>query len=269
MTMAYPLVRLLKSAGIRRKSITLQPQALPLYEEVELAKATLAPVRVWETSRTTLVAAYEAALSQMTRDSASADLNTVLIELDERSQLAILDATALVEAWLASLATRHARRFASLVRSATRIDPWPYIDVQANAEDIAIFLQRMANLITDISNQAKKDVAEVVWRSITNRVPSRTVAKEIAERLQIARNRALFIASDQANKVNAFLTQVRQEEAGIDEFMWETAKDSRVRPEHVALQGRVFKWKEPPSAGLPGTPPRCRCTGRAHIDLSK
>jgi len=265
---AYDLKRLMRARGIRRPSVTLQPQYLALYEEAELAKATLAPVRVWETSRTTLMAAYEGALSQMTRDSATTDMEAAILTLDEAAQRAVVDARLLVEAWIANLTGRHARRFAALVRSATRIDPFPYIDVQANADDIAAYLARITSLITDISQQARKDVSEVVWRSITNRVPTRQVAKEIAERLQIARNRALFIASDQANKVHAFLTEIRQEEAGIDEFMWETAKDTRVRPEHQVLQGRVFKWKKPPSVGLPGTPPRCRCTGRAHIDLS-
>lgn len=267
--MAYNVIKLLKRAGIRRPSITLPPQRLPAYDEVEVASAFLAPVRVWEGSRTALIAAYESSLSQMTRDSATTDMNAYLISLDERAQTATVSAQAIIEAWLAQYTTRHARRFAALFKSATRIDPWPYIDVAANAEDIEAFLLRMTSLIKDISEQARKDVSEVIWRSITNRTPSRLVAKEVAERLQIARKRALFIASDQANKVHAFLTEIRQEEAGIDEFMWETAKDLRVRPEHAALQGRVFKWKKPPSVGLPGTPPRCRCTGRAHIDLSK
>jgi SPP1 gp7 family putative phage head morphogenesis protein len=265
--MAYNLKRLLRANGIRRPVIVLQPQRLPLYEEVELAKATLAPVRVWENSRTVLMTAYESALSQMTRDSATSDMGIAILTLDEAAQRAVVDARAFVDAWVNRTSGRHARRFSSMVRSATRIDPFPYIDLQANAEDLAAYMNRITSLITNISEQARKDVSEVVWRSITNRVPTRQVAKEIAERLQIARNRALFIASDQSNKVHAYLTEIRQEEAGIDEFMWETAKDSRVRPEHQELQGQVFKWKDPPSVGLPGTPPRCRCTGRAVISL--
>lgn len=267
--MIYDLKRLILLRGVRRPSITLPDQAVPIYREVQLASAILAPVRVWEANRGTLETAYNAALSQMTRDSADSDMSAAILAIDAAGQQAVVSAFPAVEAWLAEFAYSHARRWASIVRSATRVDPWPYINLQANADDIAVFLRRITSLITDVNDQMRKDVSEVVWRGILNRTPYRVTGKEIAERLQIARRRANFIASDQANKVNAFLTEIRQEESGIDEFMWETAKDTRVRPEHVVLQGRVFKWKKPPSVGLPGTPPRCRCTGRAHIDLTK
>lgn len=266
--MDYDLKRLILMRGVRRPSITLPPQHVPSYVIADLAEATLAPVRVWERSRTTLIKAYEAALSQMTTDAADDDLNAAILAVDLAAQQAIVSALPIIESWLAQFARRHARRFSSMVRSSTRIDPWPYIDVQRNADGIAAFQRRIASLIKDIGEQARKDVSEIVWRGVIERTPARKVGKEIAERLQVSRNRANFIASDQSNKVNAFLTEIRQEEAGIDEFMWETAEDSRVREEHRRLQGKVFKWKKPPPVGLPGTPPRCRCTGRAHIDLS-
>lgn len=266
--MSYNLKRLILMRGIRRPFIDLPAQHVPLYQEADLAQATLAPVRVWEAHRTTLMKAYDSAISQMTKDSADSDMSAAILSIDALGQQAVVSAVPVVQEWLSQFARRHARKFADLVRSATKVDPWPYIDVSANQDDINAFLRRITSLITDINDQARKDVAEIVWRSVINRTPSRIVSKEIAERLQIARNRANFIASDQANKVNAFLTEIRQEEAGIDEFMWETAKDTRVREEHAVLQGRVFKWKKPPSVGLPGTPPRCRCTGRAHIDLT-
>lgn len=266
--MAYDLKRLLRAAGIRRSSITLLPQYVPIWREVQLAEATQAPVRVWQAGLPTLMVAYEAALSQMTRDSAESDMSAAILALDEAAQRAGVSAIPLIEAWLAEFSTAHARRFAQNVRARTKVDVFPHINVAENADDIAAFQARISSLIRDIGEQARKDVSEVVWRSVINRTPARVVGKELAERLAIPRARANFIASDQANKVNAFLTEIRQEEAGIDEFMWETAKDTRVRPEHQVLQGRVFKWKKPPSVGLPGTPPRCRCTGAAFIDLS-
>lgn len=265
--MAYSLKRLLRARGVRRKSITLTPQFVPIYAELALSQATLAPVRFWEGEIKRLLEVYEGALGQMTRDSAEGDLRTVLLSIDERAQTVTLSAEAMVSQWLADFSTRHARTFANRVKSRTRIDPWPYIDLQANADDIAFHLREITSLITNINDQARKDVAQIVWRSVIDRVPARRVGKEIAEKLKIARNRANFIASDQANKVNAHLTEIRQEEAGFSKFIWETAKDMRVRPEHAALQGRIFEWKKPPAVGLPGTPPRCRCTGAAYLDL--
>lgn len=263
--MAYSFRRLAMLAGVRRKSITLRPLYMTLEQEAALAKATLAPVREWEASKPRLMEAYEQALKQYTADSAASDMESVILALDDNASRAVVSGRTIVEAWLASYASRHARQFANTIKSSIKMDPWPYINVAANADDIAAFQERIANLIKDISDTARKDISDVIWKSILNRTHPRQVAKDISEKLGIARKRALFIASDQANKVHSKLNQIRQEEAGFDEFMWETAKDSRVRPEHRALQGRVFKYSEPPSVGLPGTPIRCRCTAAAHM----
>lgn len=265
--MAYSLKRLLKAKGVRRKKLVLRPQYVTLAAEYALAQAALLPVKFWEERLPGLLQAYEGALSQVTRDTAEGDLRTALLSIDADSQRVLLSVEAMVAQWLAEFSTRHARTFASRVKSSTRIDPWPYIDLTASADDIAFFQSEITSLIKNIGEQARKDVASTVWRSVIDRVPARKVGKDIAERLQVARSRANFIASDQANKVNAKLTQIRQEEAGFNKFQWETAKDLKVRPEHAALQGRVFEWRKPPPAGLPGTPPRCRCTGAAYLDL--
>lgn len=267
--MAYSVKRLALLAGIRRKTLKFRPQYLNAYDELGMAKAVLMPVVAWEGQRNTILLAYAAALSQMTRDSAEGDMNAVLLTASEVGQRVTLNAELAVKAWIDEYAPKHARKFAAAVKAQVKLDPFPYIDLAANADDLDVFRQRVANLITDVSDQARKEVSEVVWRNLINRTHPRVVAKEVAERLGVVRSRALFIASDQANKVHAKLTQIRQQEGGIDKFMWETAKDSRVRPEHVALQGRVFSWSKPPAVGLPGTPIRCRCTGAAYIDMDE
>lgn len=74
-----------------------------------------------------------------------------------------------------------------------------------------------------------------------------------------AENRAKLIARDQINKLNGQLTQLRQENAGINKYIWRTVGDDRVRPEHADLEGKEFSWDSPPSIGHPGEPINCRC----------
>lgn len=267
--MKYDLKRLIRGRGIRRPSITLPTQDLPLYREVELARATLFPVRVWEAARGGLEVAYGAALRAYAGDGASDDLNAAIAAVNVIGQQSVLDSNPFLDAFFRAVNESHAKKWAALVNSSTKVNPWPYIDLEEASDGIAQFMQRVTSLISDINEKTRADVSEIIWDGLVNKRRPRDVGKDIAEKMQVSRKRANFIASDQANKFNAYLTELRQEEAGIDEFMWETAKDGRVRREHAALQGRVFKWKKPPSVGLPGTPPRCRCTGRAHIDLSK
>lgn len=266
--MSYNLKRLIRGRGIRRPSITLPPQEMPLYREAELANACLFPVRVWEANRKRIEAAYEAAMSQVVRDAASDDLNAVIMSVDVLGQQSVIGANPFLDAFLRAVNEAHAKKWAALVASATGVNPWPLIDIEASADGIAAFMQRMTSLITDINEKTRADVSEIIWDGFVNKRRPKEVGKLLAEKMGTSRKRANFIASDQSNKFNAYLTELRQEEAGLDEFVWETAKDSRVRDEHRVLQGRVFKWKKPPAVGLPGTPIRCRCTGRAHINLS-
>lgn len=266
--MKYDLTSLVKGTGARRPFIAIPAMHLQAYWEVQLLQICLTPVKVWEVERMNIVKSYEAMVSEFTADAAQDQTEALLVTIEQQAATAIVTALPKLQEWLAELTSRHARRWASFVKSHTKVDPWPYIDVAANRSRISVYQERMTSLIRSINEQARKDVSEVVWKGVVDRTPPRAIGKAIAERLSVARSRANFIASDQANKVHALLNQIRQEEAGLDEFMWETAKDSRVRPTHAAQQGKVFKYSKPPSIGLPATEPRCRCTARAYIDLS-
>lgn len=46
-------------------------------------------------------------------------------------------------------------------------------------------------------------------------------------------------------------------------YVWETREDDRVRPEHAAREGQVFKWSDPPAGGNPGSEYGCRCGAHA------
>ena len=56
-------------------------------------------------------------------------------------------------------------------------------------------------------------------------------------------------------------------EGGFDRYVWTTRKDSRVRPDHARLEGRIINWNDPPVVDLrsgrrrhPGEDYNCRCT---------
>lgn len=100
-----------------------------------------------------------------------------------------------------------------------------------------------------------------------------TLAEDIQQIGKVSRNRAILIATDQVGKLNSQLTQYRQFNAGIEEYIWNTMKDSRVRPEHAAREWekskKKFKWSEPPADGHPGYAINCRCTALPVFDTDK
>lgn len=85
-------------------------------------------------------------------------------------------------------------------------------------------------------------------------------------RYEVSRSKAEFLAS---NETSRYVSQHRESmlsEAGVDEYIWMTAGDSRVREDHRKLNGRRFKFSEPPivdeatgERANPGMFYRCRC----------
>lgn len=89
---------------------------------------------------------------------------------------------------------------------------------------------------------------------------------DLGTRGDVAESRAGQVADLDVRSLFADLNQDRQKELGLDAYRWRTMEDDRVRPEHAALDGRVFPWDAPPAIGNPGEPANCRC--QAEPDLS-
>lgn len=92
-----------------------------------------------------------------------------------------------------------------------------------------------------------------------------TLAKDFQERFDMSENDAMRIARDQIGKLNGDVNQARQESLGVENFIWRTVNDGRVRESHADLDGETFAWSEPPEDEdtgeeiTPGSPIQCRC----------
>lgn len=66
-------------------------------------------------------------------------------------------------------------------------------------------------------------------------------------------------------KANAKLNEDRQKEAGVERYIWSAGADDRVRPMHRDLDGKTFRWDDPPitnpqgDRNHPGQDYQCRC----------
>lgn len=55
------------------------------------------------------------------------------------------------------------------------------------------------------------------------------------------------------------INQLRQEDLGIERYIWRSQDDAKVRDTHAEYDDRVFRWDEPPDGGHPGQAHNCRC----------
>lgn len=148
------------------------------------------------------------------------------------------------------------------------------IHQDAEIDDLKeMWVNQNLDLIKSIDQQTLQRLKQAMTDAILNNVDKRLPMKYLVDELQriagLEESRAVLIGTDQVGKLNGMLSRYRQENAGIDSYIWETCHDSRVRPSHADRQGHKYKWSSPPPGGHPGMPIRCRCVALPVIDLDK
>lgn len=65
------------------------------------------------------------------------------------------------------------------------------------------------------------------------------------------------LTRDQTSKTIGDFNRVRQMSAGVEQYIWATSNDERVRPLHAELEGQTFSWHDSPPDGHPGEAIQC------------
>lgn len=192
----------------------------------------------------------------------------------ERLRLAVADAAALIA--LPALAERvaefarrvngfNARQFHTILRAAYGVDifqsePWL-------AEVLSQFEAENIRLIRSIPQQALDKLHGKVVQAVRQGTPTARLKELVREEYGVTTRRAELIARDQIGKLNGQLTGARQQSIGVTSYKWRGSLDERERDEHVAREGKVIPWDEPPPDGHPGEPIQCRCWAEPVLPL--
>jgi len=134
-------------------------------------------------------------------------------------------------------------------------------------DQLKLFAAQNATLIKSLPDQELERVSGIIERGLQEGKRFTEVSKELQKSFGISRRRATLIARDQTKKLNSSLTMLRQKELGVEEYIWQTSGDERVRPTHRANDGKKFRWDTPPkTTGHPGNDVNCRCIARPVLD---
>lgn len=162
------------------------------------------------------------------------------------------------------------------------------VDVFQNAPNLsdrlAIFAQQNAQLIQSLSGDTYKNISVASMNALRQGKSHTEVAKTIQEQFGISRRRAKLIARDQISKLNGDLTQMYQQAAGIEMYVWRANHDERTRASHAALDGKLCRWDDFTvysdddgktwkkrtsiggyAEGHPGDDYQCRCTAEPYM----
>jgi SPP1 gp7 family putative phage head morphogenesis protein len=121
-------------------------------------------------------------------------------------------------------------------------------------------------LIKTIPQESLGRMREIVLEGYMNGETTTSIVKKIQKAYSTDRRHAQLLARDQIAKLNGQITQKQQEDAGVDEYIWSDSGDGRVRPGHKRLNGKRFRWNDPPVVDEktgrrchPGEDYECRC----------
>lgn len=147
------------------------------------------------------------------------------------------------------------------------IDVVPLLKESKTQQTLQPIIATNIDLIKSISAELLQQVNDDFNNIIFNYgFDQQKILNMLTDRFDVSNSRAKLIANDQTGKTIGALTQTRHLQAGVREFEWHTSEDSRVRPTHQELDGKIFSWVNPATGiGIPGQEINCRCIGRPVI----
>lgn len=160
------------------------------------------------------------------------------------------------------------KRFYSAMENAVGINLESIVQNEGLEDILVATTRENVSLIRSIPEEYFKKIETLVFTSTTQGDTAGSMIKNIQDIGKTTTKRAKLIARDQSSKLNSALSQQRQQNLGVEEYVWKTSKDDRVRESHKKNNGKTFRWDSPPkNTGHPGQDIQCRCVAQPIINI--
>lgn len=120
--------------------------------------------------------------------------------------------------------------------------------------------------ITSLVGKQLVEITQILEQSTITGLRVEQLRDQIQARFKVTKSKAALLARDQTLTLNAQIARQRQTNLGIEEYIWTTSGDGKVRETHADLDGTKHRWDTPPvisdddRTGHPGEDHQCRCT---------
>jgi SPP1 gp7 family putative phage head morphogenesis protein len=151
------------------------------------------------------------------------------------------------------------------------------INVRASVPRMTRFLEQAREENVQLIRGASSDFLQQVRDTLDEFEGQEPGAKgglieALQDRVGVSESRATLIGIDQTLKTNAAISRIRMQSAGVSRYRWSGSLDERERASHLALEGQIFDFDNPPvtnddgDTNNPGEDYRCRCVALPIVD---
>ena len=218
--------------------------------------------------------------SRNLEDKVRQELQKVAEELEQK--LAAFGLDSLVKKIARLTKTNSLREWKRVCKDTLGIDLMDdYYSGDFYEEALRRWVDENVQKIKSIPNDTLGSMREIILDGFRKGRTVTDISKEIQQVYGVTRRKAQALARDQVSTLNAKISKMQQEDAGCTKYRWSSSKDSRVRDCHRALDGKIFRWNDPPEmwyetkAGRvytgrhchPGEDYCCRCVAIPVFDL--
>lgn len=142
-------------------------------------------------------------------------------------------------------------------------------------ESLKRWTEENIGLIKTIPQDTLGQMQTIVQDGFKTGKTTTSIVKEIQSTYGVKKRHARLIARDQMAKLNADIAKSQQTDAGVEEYVWSDSGDGRVRSRHHFLNGKTFRWDDPPVVDVktgrrahPGEDYQCRCVALPNFNLN-
>lgn len=209
----------------------------------------------------------------------------VMREMQDRWRMLYgAEAERLASKWVSEISRDAKERLEKNIARSLGIDMTAIFDDKTVFDAASLMAMEAQSLIVSIPEEYLFGVSQAVLANYQSlpQPEGRSLTEQIRFLSGHSERQANLIARDQTSKINMAINQARQQEVGIEEYIWRTAHDRRVvgfpggeypkgnqvHGNHWAREGLVFRWDKPPFDGHPGYAVNCRCVAEPIIEYA-
>lgn len=119
-------------------------------------------------------------------------------------------------------------------------------------------IQENVDLITKVALNIKVELAEQISQQ-TISGGNIDLASLVRKNVTKNKRRIKLIVTDQYHKTFATVEALQYQASGIEEYVYTTVGDEKVRQSCRRKNGKIYRYDEPPRDGAPGEGVNCRC----------